>query len=972
MSDRLFSLFDEKLRRPEELVASPPQSLDSLSSKLEEQQYIVDRFGKFSEVIPRVDYSNFANFVFFNSALDYFNITGEKILNEYPYDGTRADRQAFIDDLDGYQNHVLDTWPKRSGHIRFDSQISSSYILCEDVGVDSGVARTGMLSPGTSSLSLEFWCIPPPVLTGSSAVMVLAQKVTGSGDGYSVYFSGSRAYFRMVSGSNSTEISTLVNPGTASYFSCVYDNSSFSTPFSFIYTGSIGSFPVLVSSSSSGISGPIFVGSTKISFASGSISGKNCVPFSGALDNVRIWNVPLSVFDISSSFNCKIFSQRNLTALWRFNETGSSPTNSNIVLDYSGHRLNGRIFGYYPAMRASGSLVPFEDPDPILSFDSPEIQALISVQQASGSAYDRSNDNIITRMLPSQLFQLEQLKNTDVLEKFIYILARNFDEIKTRIDQTIFVLRSKYGEFDQTPDALLEDIGKQFGWEFTANFLSADASQYILGKNVLHNTEANREIDTKLFQIKNEFWKRTLINLVYLYKTKGTRESVESLLRIYGVNKNFVKLKEFGFKPIVGISTNRINSQKSVFTVQLGSGSFTGSHIVSPSFSSSFNTVESRVKFPTTGTLEMPATLSGGLIWSLKGNASQSYQMSFLKNALGSQTGSLIMSSSEGTVILSGANIFDNEWYNVSFLRDPASSSFFIDVRSIDDDAVSKRFRTQTIVSGSISSSLSLTMTMGASGSTPTQMWVQEMRVWNQALSDAELDDHALNFQSYGTEEFQGSNDLALHWRLNEGLTADGSGSFTNIYDYSAHNLWGTGSGFLHDSIPFTRFLLDYNYIAAPDLGWNEEKVRVFDSSSPDPGDAFLDNRVLSLEFGMIDALNEDISQIISTMDDFNIAIGLPVNRFRATYHDLEILRFNYFRRLQGRLNFRVFSDMLEFFDRSFLDMVRRLIPARTVFLGDEFVIESHMLERPKLQWNYRRQQAPFQPEGVIQVYIRT
>lgn len=970
MADRLFSLFDEKLRRPEELVAGPPQSLDSISEKLEDQEYILGKFGQLGEVRPRVDYSNYSNFVFFNSALDYFNITGEKILNEYPYDGTRAEVQLFNDDLDGYQRHVLDSWPKRSGHLRFNPQFSSSFVLFDDVGADAGVARTGMLSPGTSSLSLEFWCIPPSTLTGSTSVMVLAQKITGSGDGYTVYFSGSKAHFRMVSGSDQVEVSASSIPGSASYFSCVYDNSSFDVPTLLMYTGSVTKFPVLVSSASSGISGPIYAGSTKFSLASGTLSGKLCIPFSGALDNVRVWNVPLSIFDLSSSFNCKVFAQRNLVSLWRFNETGSSNQDAVTVLDHSGHRLNGRIQRFYPGLRSSGSLVPFEDPDPILSFNAPEVQTLVSQQQISGSDYDRTNDNLITKMLPSQLFQLEQLKNTDVLEKFIYILARNFDDIKIRIDQILHVTRSKYGDFDQTPDALLEDVARQLGWEFTANFLSANAFQYVLGKNVLHNTEANREIDTKLFEIKNEFWKRTLINLIYLYKTKGTRESVESLLRIYGVNRNFVRLKEFGYKPRVGISTHRINAQKSVNALQIGSGTFTGSNVISPTFNSSVNSVEIRVRFPTTGTLSMPATLSTGRIWTVT-SSSSFYFLNYAKDSLGSQTGSLILSSStEGNFALTGAGIFDDRWYNIAFLRDPLSSSLSLNVKSIDRDEINHSFFASHISGSILSASLACTFRVGSTSG--SQMWVQEARVWNQRLSENELKDHALNFQSYGTDEVNGSNDLSLHWRLNEGAISNSSGSFTGIFDFSGHNLYGTGSSFPSDMVSFAKFLIDYNYIAPPDFGWNEDKVRVFESSKTDPAEAFLDNRVMSLEFNMIDALNEDISQIISTMDDFNNSIGIPANRFRDVYPDIEALRFNYFRRLQGRLNFRVFSDMLEFFDRSFLDMVKRLLPARTVFLGDEFVVESHMLERPKLQWNYRRQDRPFQPEGAIQVYLRT
>ena len=102
-----------------------------------------------------------------------------------------------------------------------------------------------------------------------------------------------------------------------------------------------------------------------------------------------------------------------------------------------------------------------------------------------------------------------------------------------------------------------------------------------------------------------------------------------------------------------------------------------------------------------------------------------------------------------------------------------------------------------------------------------------------------------------------------------------------------------------------------------------------------------------------------------------NRTVGQATSRYRETYNDLDALREQYFRRLTGRLNFKVFADMLEFFDRSFVTLVRRLIPASVRFLGDEFVVESHMLERPKMQWNYRRQERILELEGVITVINR-
>ena len=116
----------------------------------------------------------------------------------------------------------------------------------------------------------------------------------------------------------------------------------------------------------------------------------------------------------------------------------------------------------------------------------------------------------------------------------------------------------------------------------------------------------------------------------------------------------------------------------------------------------------------------------------------------------------------------------------------------------------------------------------------------------------------------------------------------------------------------------------------------------------------------------------KDIVQIMKSLDSMNEAIGFPANKYRVQYDDLEIMRHHYFKRLQGRLNFKVFADMLEFFDRSFIDMVRKLIPGRALFMGDEFVVESHILERPKITYERRKnQEVDITPEGRIEVWTR-
>lgn len=982
MSNKLFSLFNDKLRSPDELVAGPAQTLDSIGTAVDDSDTILRKIRQFEIVKQKVDYSDFSNFVFFNSALDYFNVTGEKILNEYPYDGSSEQKQLFTDALDDYQRHVVNVWPKSTGYLNFNPAISSSYILVEDIGKDpSGVSKTSLLNPGTGSFSIELWAIPPPALTGTTDIMSVMQKTSGSiahvagGDGFALFYTGSLLGTAIFSGSQTDLISVPFVPGRPSYFCFTYDRSQ-TTPILRMYTGSIGTFPVLVSTLSGTTIGKVDCGSGRLSIASGSISTFIGRPLTGSLDEIRYWNTVRTLSDISSSFNVKVNAQSGLNGLWRFNESGSVQNDEgSIVRDSSGRKLHGRIQRYYPAMRSSGSIFPLDTSDLSLTTECSTVLSYIAEQQESGSVYDRDNDNIVTRLIPEQYFLLEELKQTNVLRDFMYVMARSFDQIKVSIDQFTNVLRTDYGKYNQTPDALLQDVARFFGWEFTGNFLNADVMQYIIGKNVLANTESNKALDVKLYEIKNEFWKRTLINLMHIYKTKGTRDSVESLLRVYGVNGNFVKLKEYGYKPEAGIQTTRISSEKSVAALTFGSGSSAGTNFISSSiFYGPVMGVETRIRFPTETSAGLDPGFATGSIWLLNSGSTQMQSLIYQKTSVTSTTGSFTYSGSEGSLTLSNVPVFDNRWCNLVVNHDYLSSSLEIDLQVLDRDDVVYH-ASASLFTPLSTASYPQNFIVGADTTSGinSEYWMQEARVWTEPLGDIEMRDHALNFQSFGTEEVDGLSEIILHWRMNENLSASAGGELLNtIYDYSGNSRHGSGNGFTPSDNPFRKFLNEFNYIASPEFGWSEEKIRSIAASTVSPQDAFTDNAIVALEFNLVDALNEDISQILATLDTFNESIGSPVHRYRDSYVDLDILRANYFKRLNGAINFKTFADLLEFFDRSFIDMIRRLIPARATFLGDEFIVESHMLERPKLQWNYRRKEREFQPEGVIKVFIRS
>jgi hypothetical protein len=310
--------------------------------------------------------------------------------------------------------------------------------------------------------------------------------------------------------------------------------------------------------------------------------------------------------------------------------------------------------------------------------------------------------------------------------------------------------------------------------------------------------------------------------------------------------------------------------------------------------------------------------------------------------------------------------VFDGTWYNVAARKSVPSGTLSLDARRLNYNIIDATYTASISTSTIFTGTNNFNFYFGSVSAIPAQMYAQEVRIWSRVLQTKELVDHTYNFQSYGVVTPTDLNSLQLHWRLNDNLTGS-----VMPYDWSGNGNTGTASGFNASISPYKKFLFDYNYIAPADYGWLDDKIRIFNTSELKPADVYRDHQLVALEFNMVDALNEDISQTLALMDNWNNYLGQPAMRFRENYQDIDAMRTLYFKRLQGRLNFRVFADMLDFFDRSFITMVQKLLPARAVFMGDEFVVESHMLERPKHQWAYRRQDRRQVIEGSIIVYSR-
>ena len=71
---------------------------------------------KSTQEIP-LDWSRFENHTFFNSAQSKVNVAFDRIINEYPFDGSQKEVEAFEDSLTGYENYILEIFPKSNGFL---------------------------------------------------------------------------------------------------------------------------------------------------------------------------------------------------------------------------------------------------------------------------------------------------------------------------------------------------------------------------------------------------------------------------------------------------------------------------------------------------------------------------------------------------------------------------------------------------------------------------------------------------------------------------------------------------------------------------------------------------------------------------------------------------------------------------------------------------------------------------------------
>lgn len=542
-----------------------------------------------------LDFSRFENHTFFGSAQAKVQKAFGKIINSYPFDGTKPEIDEFLDNLTGFEKYVFDNIPHSLGYLIFSGSTGpssvGSYISVADFqGTFSPTlskSNTGksIVDFTTGPFTAEFFINVPSGSINENSIIL--QKINGN-EGLTLALSSSYTATSplgdapllaiLTSGSLSITASMTVPKGSFQHCAFVLDRNSGAGQLK-LYRNAI-----LTSVSSFGNFGQINFVTSPLTIASGTNASSGNYTFvvsstlSGAMDELRFWHKAKSQSEIYSGQFQNAFSQQGLVLAYRFNEPAGSYSGngSDLVLDYSGNGLHSRVSNFNTSLRSNTlfGATPLVAEDikysPVLFPSFSDLTNFNANLLISASDYDNNNPNLVTKLIPRHyLLESEQAEgfstedgdisnelevNSDqpggakvgqaqIISSLMYMMSETFDELKCFVDEFRRLLKVDYITKDTISDQLLPWLSRYYGVKLYNQFASADISQANEGQGVTLTGNVTVPLQT----IQNTMWRRIFSDMPKTLQTRGTMESLKSALRNFGINSDGpVRIRELG------------------------------------------------------------------------------------------------------------------------------------------------------------------------------------------------------------------------------------------------------------------------------------------------------------------------------------------------------------------------------------------------------------------------------------------
>jgi hypothetical protein len=170
---------------------------------------------------------------------------------------------------------------------------------------------------------------------------------------------------------------------------------------------------------------------------------------------------------------------------------------------------------------------------------------LVNLNEIS-NYYDGYKTNLIARFLTTGSFTEFDTEGRKV-EKLLQIYGRSFDEVNKFITSLSYMTSVNYTVKNDIPSQLLRNLALTLGWSTNISPISNDEflSSVFGQTNNDKSSFSGIAVQPTPDELNYQYYRNVILNSAYLFKSKGTRKSIEGLLRMIGAPEALTEFNEY-------------------------------------------------------------------------------------------------------------------------------------------------------------------------------------------------------------------------------------------------------------------------------------------------------------------------------------------------------------------------------------------------------------------------------------------
>jgi hypothetical protein len=177
-------------------------------------------------------------------------------------------------------------------------------------------------------------------------------------------------------------------------------------------------------------------------------------------------------------------------------------------------------------------------------------------------SFDLYRTNLVSRFLTTGAFKEFDTPDQKV-EKVLQIYGKSFDDVKKYITALSYMTSVNYNVGNDIPSQLLKNLAQTLGW----NINISPISETELLTSVFGTTNNNASVYPGISQqqtpdeLNYQYYRNLILNSAFLFKSKGTRKSIEILMRLIGAPEALVEFNEYVYLADQKINLSQFDTQ---------------------------------------------------------------------------------------------------------------------------------------------------------------------------------------------------------------------------------------------------------------------------------------------------------------------------------------------------------------------------------------------------------------------------